>query len=70
MVVPLEGSTIANETPRFTFALPENSASLLPVAGLVLVNAKDAGPKDDNGKPIVRYLLSCPEVSGKRTIYF
>lgn len=40
---------------RFTFALPENTATLLPVAGLVLVKpAGEEGPKDDKGGPIVR----------------
>ncbi|KAF8336538.1 uncharacterized protein EI90DRAFT_3046093 [Cantharellus anzutake] len=43
-----------HNTAKFTFALPENSASLLPVAACILVNAKEAGPKDDKGNPIIR----------------
>ncbi|KAF8311811.1 uncharacterized protein EI90DRAFT_3095318, partial [Cantharellus anzutake] len=45
-----------HNTAKFTFALPENSASLLPVAACILVNAKEAGPKDDKGNPIISVL--------------
>ena len=41
-------------TSRFTFALPEGTATLLPVAGLVMVRPDDSGPKDEKGEVIAR----------------
>ncbi|EJU02531.1 ferredoxin reductase-like C-terminal NADP-linked domain-containing protein [Dacryopinax primogenitus] len=43
-------------TSRYVFALPEKTATLLPVAACVLLKAADdeTGPKDDKGRPVVR----------------
>lgn len=39
---------------RLTFDLPENTATLLPTAGCVLLQADESGPKDSKGNPITR----------------
>ena len=44
-----------NHGHRFIFELPENQASLLPVASCVVVRAPDQEAlKDKNGKPVIR----------------
>jgi len=43
-----------HNTAKFTFALPENTASLLPIAACVVVKPDDSGPKDAKGNPVVR----------------
>jgi len=43
-----------DNTTKLTFSLPENTATLLPVAGCVLLQADESGPKDPKGQPITR----------------
>jgi len=43
-----------HNTAELTFTLPENTATLLPTAGCVLLQADESGPKDSKGNPITR----------------
>jgi len=43
-----------DNTTKLTFSLPENTATLLPVAGCVLLQADESGPKDPKGQLITR----------------
>ncbi|KAH7340735.1 hypothetical protein B0J17DRAFT_766678 [Rhizoctonia solani] len=52
-----------HNTAKFVFALPEGSASLLPVASAIYVK----GPDDNEGKPVVRPYtpVSAPHTPGE-----
>ncbi|KAF8323954.1 putative cytochrome-b5 reductase [Clavulina sp. PMI_390] len=60
-----------HNTAKFTFKLPDNAGTLLPVAGLVLVKAaSEDGPKDKKGNPIVRPYtpISPSDLAGEFTL--
>jgi len=60
-----------HNTSKFTFELPNNDASLLPVASCLVVKASDPEAlKDDKGRPIIRPYtpISPPDKKGELTL--
>ncbi|KAG6871777.1 hypothetical protein C0995_000227 [Termitomyces sp. Mi166 len=67
-VIPYNHNTSTlNSSPRFIFEIPNNEASLLPVASCLLVKASDPEAlKDAKGKPVIRPYtpISSPDHKG------
>ncbi|KIK02109.1 hypothetical protein K443DRAFT_677876 [Laccaria amethystina LaAM-08-1] len=60
-----------HNTSKFTFELPKNEASLIPVASCLVVKSSDPEAlKDAKGKPIIRPYtpISGPDVKGELTL--
>lgn len=57
--------------PRFTFELPDNQASNIPIASCLVVKSTDVDAlKDSEGKPIIRPYtpISTPDTPGELTL--
>lgn len=64
-------AAICSYLNRFIFELPNNEASLLPVASCLVVRSSDPEAlKDEKGKPIIRPYtpISPPEKQGELTL--